>query len=148
RAEDRIRGGDPRPDAGRARPVRGGGRDRPGLDGDRLCGGCGEGSRGDPAAAGGDGVNAVTPRADHAPLSDEAVAAYARTGWCAVPGFYSPAETAQLTAWTEEVTALPEVPGTHAVYHEKSLIDGDPSLVQRIEDFCAFHAGFDREMRT
>jgi hypothetical protein len=84
---------------------------------------------------------------DAGPLSAEALAAYAKTGWCAVPGFYSSAETARLTAWTEEVSALPEVPGTHAVYHEKSLIDGDPSLVQRIEDFCPFHAGFDDEMR-
>ena len=90
-------------------------------------------------------MNAVTP--DAGPLSAEALAAYAQTGWCAVPGFYSPAETARLTGWTEEVSALPEVPGTHAVYHEKSLIDGDPSLVQRIEDFCPFHAGFDDEMR-
>lgn len=91
-------------------------------------------------------MNAVTP--DAGPLSAEALEAYARTGWCLVPGFYSPVEAAKLTAWTEEVTALPEVPGTHAVYHEKSLIDGDPSLVQRIEDFCPFHAGFDGEMRA
>ena len=91
-------------------------------------------------------MNAVTPEVG--PLSPQALADYARTGWCSVPGFYSPAETARLTTWTEEVTALPEVPGAHAVYHEKSLIDGDPSLVQRIEDFCPFHAGFDAEMRT
>jgi hypothetical protein len=92
-------------------------------------------------------MNAVTPTREDAPLPAEAVAAYAKTGWCAVPGFYSPSETAELVRWTEEVSALPEVPGRHAVYHEKSLIDGDPSLVQRIEDFCPFHAGFDREMR-
>ena len=91
-------------------------------------------------------MNAVTPEVG--PLSPQALADYARTGWCSVPGFYSPAETARLTIWTEEVTALPEVPGAHAVYHERSLIDGDPSLVQRIEDFCPFHAGFDAEMRT
>lgn len=92
-------------------------------------------------------MNAVAPARESTPLSAEALAAYARTGWCAVPGFYSPAETAQLVAWTEEVSALPEKPGRHAVYHEKSLIDGEASIVQRIEDFCPFHDGFDREMR-
>jgi hypothetical protein len=81
------------------------------------------------------------------PLDAAALGAYARHGWCAVPGFYSPAETAELLAWTQEVTDLPEEPGRHMVYHETSLIDGAASLIQRIEDFCPYHAGFDGEMR-
>jgi len=93
-------------------------------------------------------MNAVTPAREDIPLSDEALADFARNGWCAAAGFYSPAETAELVAWTEEVSALPEAPGRHAVYREKSLIDGAASLVQRIEDFCPFHAAFDAEMRT
>jgi hypothetical protein len=92
-------------------------------------------------------MNAVTPAREDTPLSAQALADYARNGWCAVPGFYSTAETAELVAWTDEVSALPETPGRHAVYREKSLIDGEASLVQRIEDFCPFHAAFDGEMR-
>jgi hypothetical protein len=92
-------------------------------------------------------MNAVTPVAEDRPLPPEALAAYANTGWCAVAGFYSPAETAELVGWTEEVSGLPEEPGKHAVYHENSLIDGEAKIVQRIEDFCPFHEGFDGEMR-
>lgn len=81
------------------------------------------------------------------PLDAAALAAFEKTGWCSIPGFYSPEETAALVRWTEEVTALPEEPGKHMVYHEKSLIDGQASIVQRIEDFVPYHAAFDTEMR-
>lgn len=90
----------------------------------------------------------VLTRPDDSPLDAAALDAYARTGWCVVPGFYDPAETAELVRWTEEVTALPEVPGTHMVYHEKSLLDGAVKIVQRIEDFCPYHPGFDTEVRA
>jgi len=81
------------------------------------------------------------------PLGQAALDAYGRAGWCVARGFYSAEETAELLRWTEAVTALPEEPGKHMVYHEKSLLDGDAKIVQRIEDFCPFHEGFDQEMR-
>jgi hypothetical protein len=81
------------------------------------------------------------------PLDQASLNAFARQGWCAAPGFYSPAATADLVRWTDEVAALPERPGRHMVYHEKSLLDGETGLVQRIEDFCPYHPGFDAEMR-
>ena len=92
-------------------------------------------------------MNAMPQARQARPLDAAQLDEFARLGWCAAPGFYSPAEAAQLVRWTEEVTALPEEPGRHMVYHEKSLIDGEASLVQRIEDFCPYHAGFDAEMR-
>jgi len=43
---------------------------------------------------------------------------------------------------TEEVTAWPEAPGRHMVYHEDSLRDPGARVIQRIEDVTPFHAGF------
>jgi len=73
---------------------------------------------------------------------------FARLGWCVARGFYPPAEAQALVRWTEEVTALPEVAGRQMVYHENSLIDGEVQLIQRIENFCPYHAGFDRAVRN
>ena len=69
---------------------------------------------------------------------------YARHGWCAAPGFFSPAEIAEISAWTDELKARPEEPGVQMVYAEPSLADPAVRLIQRIENFCPFHAGFHR----
>jgi hypothetical protein len=77
------------------------------------------------------------------PLSADQVAQYARQGWCAAPGFFSPTEVAEISAWTDELKARPEKPGVEMVYSEPSLTDPAARLIQRIENFCPFHAGFD-----
>ena len=77
------------------------------------------------------------------PLSADQVAHYARQGWCAASGFFSPAEVAEISAWTDELKARPEKPGVEMVYSEPSLADPAARLIQRIENFCPFHAGFD-----
>jgi hypothetical protein len=77
-------------------------------------------------------------------LSADQVAHYARHGWCAAPGFFSAAEMADISAWTDEVKARPERPGVEMVYSEPSLSDPSARLIQRIENFCPFHDGFDR----
>ena len=69
---------------------------------------------------------------------------YARRGWCAAPGFFSPEEMAEIFAWTDELKARPEAPGVQMVYSEPSLDDPRLRLIQRIENFCPFHAGFDQ----
>lgn len=75
--------------------------------------------------------------------SDAQRAAMARDGYLVVPGFFTPAEAAALLRWTEEVTDAPEVPGRHMVYYEDSLTEPGRRVVQRIENFCPFHPGFD-----
>lgn len=81
------------------------------------------------------------------PLDDAALADFARTGWVAAHGFLSAAETEAVRLWTDEVTALPERSGAHMVYHEPSLLDPHARVIQRIEDFCPHHAGFDALIR-
>ena len=74
-------------------------------------------------------------------------AAMDRDGFLLVRGFFSPAETAQLLRWTEDITGAPELPGRHMVYYEDSLTGPGQRVVQRIENFCPFHPGFDQVIR-
>ncbi len=71
----------------------------------------------------------------------------ARDGYLVVPGFFGPAETAELQRWTGELECAPEAPGRHWVYHEDSLTEPGRRVIQRIENFCPFHPGFDRVIR-
>lgn len=75
------------------------------------------------------------------------LAAFDRDGVLVVRGFLEPAQFADVLAWTEEITTEPEILGRHMVYYEDSLTEPDRRIVQRIENFCPFHAGFDRLLR-
>lgn len=83
----------------------------------------------------------------NSPLDARARDAYERYGWVAAPAFFSAAEIGEIARFTEEVCALPEISGAQMVYREKSLLDPDVSVIQRIEDFCPLHAGFDALIR-
>ncbi len=75
-------------------------------------------------------------------LDAEQIAAFRRDGFVFAPGFYGPEEVAEITAWTDELTAWPEAPGRHMVYYEDDLKHPGARVVQRIEYFTGFHAGF------
>jgi 2-aminoethylphosphonate dioxygenase len=72
---------------------------------------------------------------------------YERLGWIAVPRFFSAAEMADISRYTEEAVALPEVSGAQMVYRETSLLDPNSRVIQRIEDFCPHHVGLDALVR-
>jgi 2-aminoethylphosphonate dioxygenase len=74
-------------------------------------------------------------------------AAMARDGYLVVPGFFGPAAVDDILRWTADLEAAPEVPGRHWVYHEDSLTEPGRRVIQRIENFCPFHAGFDALIR-
>ena len=74
------------------------------------------------------------------PLGPEAIEHFRQKGWLVMPGFFPREEAASLTRWTEEVTAMPEVPGKQMVYYETS--EGS-RLLQRVEDFCPYHPAMD-----
>jgi hypothetical protein len=80
-------------------------------------------------------------------LDSAALALFARDGWVAVPGFFPPGKLAEIDRFTEETVALPEVSGAQMVYREPSLLDPTVRVIQRIEDFCPHHSGFDSLIR-
>jgi ectoine hydroxylase-related dioxygenase (phytanoyl-CoA dioxygenase family) len=70
-----------------------------------------------------------------------------RDGYLVVPGFFDAAQTAELLRWTKDLEQMPERSGQHWVYHEDSLTEPGHRVIQRIENFCPYHQGFDDIVR-
>src|SRR5947199_5453760 len=67
---------------------------------------------------------------------------FKRDGFVVVPGLFDTGEMQRISAWTDELQGLPEVPGRQMMYFEPSLLRPGERVLQRIENFCPFHAGF------
>ncbi len=79
----------------------------------------------------------------HVPtLDDRQVQDFHRDGFVVVRQAFDPGEMKQIERWVEELAAMPEEPGKHWVFHEKSLRDPDRRLISRIENISPFHPGF------
>jgi 2-aminoethylphosphonate dioxygenase len=77
----------------------------------------------------------------------EELAEFHRAGFLVIRNFLQPKQCLELNQWTEEIAGAPEVPGRHMVYYEDSLTEPGRQIVQRIENFCPFHPGFDGLLR-
>jgi len=86
------------------------------------------------------------PAACREPTQQEC-ARMARDGYLVVREFFGADQTRDILRWTRELETAPEIPGRHWVYHEDSLTEPGRRLIQRIENFCPFHAGFDDLIR-
>jgi 2-aminoethylphosphonate dioxygenase len=75
-------------------------------------------------------------------LSAQQLADYRRDGFLVCRGLFGPDEVARLRQATVEVQGWPERPGVWMVYGEKSLQDSERRLINRIENFYPYHAGF------
>src|SRR5215813_8208231 len=70
------------------------------------------------------------------------ISTFKRDGFVVVPGLFDEGEMERISAWTDELQSLPEVPGRQMMYFEPSLLHPGERVLQRIENFCPFHAGF------
>jgi hypothetical protein len=86
-------------------------------------------------------------RKEAEPLSQSELSAFKARGWLSARGFFSPEEAHEISRMTDELRSAPEVPGRHMVYYEDSLTKPGERIVQRIENFCPFHTGFDALVR-
>ena len=77
----------------------------------------------------------------------EDVARMRRDGYLVVRNFVGARQLAELLQWTTELESAPEVSGRHWVYHEDSVTSPVRRVIQRIENFCPYHTGFDRFIR-
>ena len=75
-------------------------------------------------------------------LSAQQLAEYRRDGFLVCRGLFGADEVARLRQATVEVQTWPERPGVWMVYGEKSLQDSERRLINRIENFYPYHAGF------
>jgi hypothetical protein len=75
-------------------------------------------------------------------LGEGDVTAFRRDGYVIRRGIFTPGETVQMAAWTDEVQHLPEVPGKYMMYFETSLLEPGRRVIQRIENFSPYHEGF------
>ncbi|MBI1870803.1 MAG: phytanoyl-CoA dioxygenase family protein [Chlamydiae bacterium] len=55
---------------------------------------------------------------------------------------FSHGEISNLVSWTELLENYPEVPGQHMMYFEKSLLNPEKRILNRIENFIPYHTGF------
>ena len=76
-------------------------------------------------------------------LSQEQIEQFHRDGLLVVRGLYNSEEMKEISRWTDEVAASPEVPGHYMMYFEPSKQDGS-RIISRIEDFVSFHEGFSK----
>ena len=67
--------------------------------------------------------------------------AFRRDGFVMVPGLFDEEEMRRISAWTDELQGQPEAPGRCMMYFEPSLLRPGERVLQRIENFCPFHAG-------
>jgi ectoine hydroxylase-related dioxygenase (phytanoyl-CoA dioxygenase family) len=70
-----------------------------------------------------------------------------REGYLVVRDFIDPGQVAELLEWTTGLERAPEVSGRHWIYREDSAKAPGQRVIQRIENFCPYHPGFDRFIR-
>ena len=56
-----------------------------------------------------------------ATLTGDQIAAFKRDGFLLAPSIFTAADVARISRWADELVAMPEEPGRHWIYHEKSL---------------------------
>lgn len=81
-------------------------------------------------------------------LNKQQIEDFKRDGFVIVRGLYNGKELKDITAWTDEVFAYPEVPGKYMMYFEQSQIDPAQRILSRMEDIEPYHKGFSRLFTT
>ena len=81
-------------------------------------------------------------------LDNAQLAEFAQDGYLLVRDMFDRGAMADIARWTDEVVALPEVPGQHMAYYEDHLREPGRRVLSRIENFCPFHTNFDTLLRA
>ena len=75
-------------------------------------------------------------------LTDKQIKQFQNDGLVLVPELFNKSEVELILKYTEELQTSPEVSGKEWKYFEKSKINKDEKILQRIENFCKYHKGF------
>ena len=77
-------------------------------------------------------------------LTKQHIDDFNRDGFVIVRGLYTGDDLHNITTWTDEVAAWPEVPGQYMMYFEKSRLQSSQRILSRMEDIEPYHPGFSR----
>ena len=75
-------------------------------------------------------------------LIDKQIKQFKNDGLVLVPKLFNKSEVELILKYKEELQTSPEVSGKELKYFEKSKINKDEKILQRIENFCKYHKGF------
>lgn len=75
-------------------------------------------------------------------LSPEQIERFSADGFLVLRNMYDTEQMQLIDRWADEITELPEVPGTHMVYYEDSVTEPGKRVLSRIENYCPYHDGF------
>jgi len=80
-------------------------------------------------------------------LNQHQIDSFNRDGFVLVRGLYTRAEIGEISHWTDQISAQPEVPGKQMMYFETSQAD-NRRILCRIENFVPYHEGFAKLITT
>ena len=80
-------------------------------------------------------------------LSDSQIDGFQQEGFLLARGLFDPESMKSVTAWTDEVSNYPELPGKYMMYFENSQIEEGKRILCRMEDFEPYHEGFSSMFR-
>ena len=75
-------------------------------------------------------------------LNDNQIKEFKNNGFVFVPELFNKSETELIVKYTEEIQNASEISGKGWKYFEKSKINKDKRVLERIENFCKYHEGF------
>jgi ectoine hydroxylase-related dioxygenase (phytanoyl-CoA dioxygenase family) len=75
-------------------------------------------------------------------INDQQIEEFKKNGFLVIKNAFNEKDIANITAWTSELENMPEESGKQWVYHEKSKLDPNIQLINRIENISPFHEGF------
>ena len=80
-------------------------------------------------------------------LSPQQLHDFERDGFLLIRKPVESKEIDQVVSWVNEVQAYPEVPGKYMMYFEKSLLESEKRLLQRMENVYEYHQGFNGDIQ-
>lgn len=75
-------------------------------------------------------------------LTEEQIDQFKTDGFLIIRNGFNQKDTTKIKTWTKQIEEMPEESGKQWVYHEKSKLDSETNLINRIENISPFHDGF------
>ena len=75
-------------------------------------------------------------------ISPQQLQDFDRDGFLVIRNVFEKKEIDQFVSWVDEVQSYPEVPGKYMMYFEKSLLEAEDRILQRLENVYEYHNDF------